>query len=63
MPPDTAECFIVIDLDLPALRATPVEPDPFPHLVVPNFVPPAALAEVVRERVRLDRGGAEGWEV
>ncbi|MBN9562279.1 MAG: 2OG-Fe(II) oxygenase [Alphaproteobacteria bacterium] len=48
----------VIDLDLPALRATPVEPDPFPHVVVPNFVPPTALAEVVRDLPPIAKGGS-----
>jgi len=48
----------VIQLDLPALRATPVNPDPFPHLVVPNFVPPTALAEVVRDLPPIAKGGS-----
>ena len=32
-------------LDYAALAAMPVANDPFPHVVVPNFVPPDALRE------------------
>ncbi len=48
----------MIELDFPALKSTPVNPDPFPHLVVPNFVPPAALAEVVRDLPPIAKGGS-----
>lgn len=48
----------MIDLDFPALRATPVNPDPFPHVVVPNFVRPATLAEVVRDLPPIAKGGS-----
>jgi SM-20-related protein len=41
-----------------ALNAEPVASDPFTHIVVENFVPPAALAEVVRGLPKLDRGGS-----
>lgn len=34
-------------LDMNRLRATPVAHDPFDHILVPNFVPPAALPGVV----------------
>jgi SM-20-related protein len=34
-------------LDYAALRATPVATDPFPHVVVPSFVPPDKLRDVV----------------
>ena len=34
----------LIRLDYAALRATPVATDPFPHVVVPNFVPPDRAA-------------------
>lgn len=45
-------------LDLHALRTTPVNPDPFPHVVVPGFVPQAALAEVVRDLPPIGKGGS-----
>jgi SM-20-related protein len=41
-----------------ALNAEPVASDPFTHIVVENFVPPAALAEVVLALPKLDRGGS-----
>jgi hypothetical protein len=48
----------MIDLDYPAFDATPVATDPFTHIVVENFVAPAALAEVVSGLPKLDRGGS-----
>ena len=39
----------MIELDYAALNTLPVATDPFPHLVVPHFVPPAALARVVAD--------------
>lgn len=33
-------------VDLEALRAAPLTRSPFPHLVVPSFVPPAVVADV-----------------
>jgi hypothetical protein len=45
-------------LDYPALRATPVAEDPFPHVVVPNFVPPDALRAVVGDLPPLNRRGS-----
>ena len=45
-------------LDLDALRAAPVAARPFPHLVVPNFVPPAALAGVVTDLPEIASGGS-----
>jgi SM-20-related protein len=41
-----------------AFDATPVSNDPFTHIVVENFIPPAALAEVVQGLPKLDRGGS-----
>jgi hypothetical protein len=41
-----------------AFNAQPVASDPFTHIVVENFVPPAALAEVVRGLPKLDRRGS-----
>ena len=37
----------MIRLAYDALRTTPVATDPFPHVVVPNFVPPDELAKVL----------------
>ena len=48
----------MIELDYAALRATPVATDPFPHVVVPNFVPPAALRAVVADLPPLGRRGS-----
>ncbi len=45
-------------LDLDALRAAPVASDPFQHLVVPNFVPPAALRAVVADLPDIGSGGS-----
>jgi hypothetical protein len=48
----------MIFADYSAFNATPVATDPFTHVVVENFVPPAALAAVVRGLPKLDRGGS-----
>ena len=45
-------------LDLAALDSTPVNPDPFAHVVVPGFVPSASLAEVVSGLPELSSGGS-----
>ena len=45
-------------LDFEALARAPTGPDPFPHVVVPGFVPPGALAEVVGDLPPLSRGGS-----
>lgn len=45
-------------LDIEALRATPVADAPFPHVVVPNFVPPAALGQVVADLPAMGKGGS-----
>jgi SM-20-related protein len=39
----------MIELDYAALRASKVATDPFPHIVVPDFVPPALLRAVVAD--------------
>ncbi len=44
--------------DYRALVATPVAADPFPHVVVPGFVPPGALAQVYAELPKAQRGGS-----
>lgn len=48
----------MILLDYPAFRAAPVAEDPFPHVVVPHFVPPAALRVVVDDLPPLGRRGS-----
>lgn len=45
-------------LDYAALRATPVADDPFPHVVVPDFVPPATLRAVVADLPPLGKRGS-----
>ncbi len=45
-------------LDYPAFRATAVADDPFPHVVVPNFVPPDALRAVVGDLPPLGKRGS-----
>ena len=48
----------MIELDYAALRATPVATDPFPHMVVPNFVPPGSLRAVVADLPPLGKRGS-----
>ncbi len=48
----------MIELDYAALRAAPVGTDPFPHLVVPDFVPPASLRAVLADLPPLSRRGS-----
>ena len=47
-----------MDLDYAALRARPVAEDPFPHIVVKGFVPPATLREVVPDLPPIGKGGS-----
>ena len=48
----------MIELDYAALRATPVAMDPFPHVVVPGFVPPAALRAVLADLPPMSKRGS-----
>jgi len=48
----------MIDLDYATLDATPVAGDPFPHVVVPHFVPPAALDGVLTDLPPLGKRGS-----
>jgi SM-20-related protein len=48
----------MIQLDYARLTATPVAADPFPHLVVPGFVPPASLDQVLSDLPPLHRRGS-----
>jgi hypothetical protein len=45
-------------LDLAALAAAPVSDQPFRHVVVPDFIPPATLARVYDGLPHLARGGS-----
>ncbi len=45
-------------LDYAALARIPVAQSPFPHVVVPHFVPPGALARIYPQLPKLDRGGS-----
>lgn len=48
----------MITLDFARLAATPVATDPFPHVVVPWFVPPAALDAVRADLPALAKRGS-----
>ena len=48
----------MVALDYAALGATPVASDPFSHVVVPGFVPPAELAAIVADLPALSRRGS-----
>ncbi len=48
----------MIKLDYTALRAIPVATDPFPHVVVPNFVPPDSLRAVLADLPPLGKRGS-----
>ncbi|HEY1412211.1 MAG TPA: 2OG-Fe(II) oxygenase [Rhodopila sp.] len=48
----------MIELDYPKLTATPVTTDPFPHVVVPAFVPPSSLDAVLADLPPLGKRGS-----
>jgi hypothetical protein len=48
----------VIELDFARLTGAPVAADPFPHVVVPGFVPPASLERVLADLPPLGRRGS-----
>ena len=48
----------MIDLDYRKLTATPVANDPFRHVVVPDFVPPATLEAVLGDLPALGKRGS-----
>ena len=48
----------MIELDYAGLAATPVATDPFPHVVVPGFVPPASLHAVLADLPPLGKRGS-----
>lgn len=45
-------------LDLEALKATPLETEPFPYLIVPRFIRRDQLARVYEEFPRIERAGS-----
>lgn len=47
-----------LHLGYDALRATAVATDPFPHIVVPDFVPPDSLRRIVAALPQLSSGGS-----
>jgi len=47
-----------VGLDYEALGRIPVATDPFPHTVVPNFVPPAQLVQVIASLPEINGGGS-----
>jgi hypothetical protein len=48
----------MLDLDFPALRAAPVSPAPYPHVLVPGFVPPDGLRAVLADLPPIGRRGS-----
>jgi hypothetical protein len=48
----------MIELDYAKLRSTPVATDPFPHVVVPDFVPAASLDAVLADLPPLGKRGS-----
>ncbi len=48
----------MIELDFPALRAAPVAAEPFPHLLVPDFVPPDSLRAVLADLPPIGQRGS-----
>ena len=48
----------MIRLDYEALRAAPPATDPFPHVVIPNFVRPESLGALVQELPAMAQGGS-----
>ena len=48
----------MIELDYTALRVAPVATEPFPHVVVPDFVPPASLRAVLADLPPLGKRGS-----
>jgi hypothetical protein len=48
----------MITLDYQKLADTPIGNDPFPHLVVPGFVPPESLPDVLAALPSLNRRGS-----
>jgi hypothetical protein len=47
-----------VELDYAALHAAPAATDPFPHVIVVNFVPPGSLREVLADLPAIGRRGS-----
>jgi hypothetical protein len=47
-----------LPIDLDRLRATPVSQDPFAHMIVPGFLPPAACAAINDDYPTINKGGS-----
>ncbi len=47
-----------MQLDYEALKAAAVGTSPFPHILIPNFVPPTLLNAVVSDLPNISRGGS-----
>lgn len=45
-------------IDLAAFNRTPIASQPFPHMIVPGFIPAAHLAEIERDFPQIDRPGS-----
>jgi hypothetical protein len=52
------EIAAMSQLAIDTLRAAPIAADPFPHVVIPEFVRPQALPGVVRDLPAMERGGS-----
>ncbi len=48
----------MIELDYAKLISTPVATEPFPHVMVPDFVPPSALDAVLADLPPLGKRGS-----
>ncbi len=48
----------MLQLDYEKVDATPIAAEPFPHIVVPEFVPIPMLPEVVAGLPKLEKGGS-----
>ncbi len=48
----------MLDLDFAALRAAPVASAPYPHVLVPGFVPPASLRAVLADLPPIGKRGS-----
>ncbi len=56
--PDSLPNPVPSGLDYDAVLSTPVAGDPFPHIVVPRFVPPARLDAVIASLPDIAGGGS-----
>ncbi len=45
-------------IDLDALEMAPISNDPFPHVILPNFIPRSQLGSVITDLPQIPRGGS-----